>query len=327
MKKQWRKKLILACVLIMSMMFQLSASAASGRRCYLIGTSNVTVYSDSGLTRRYGSVFPSDEITVLYVTSSYCRISYPTSRGSKTGYIPTSAILTATGGRVYTAKKKITAYRRPNGASYGYVAKGDRVTIFGTVGTYTQIKYPVSGGYKYAFISTADANAWLRGTGSTPAPGSYTSLSYGLYKSNSARITCGFDGYVNQSGRHEGIDIKNAVGRPVYALTDGVIVRITRGRTGSGGLSTIAIYNQAANKTVIYLHSAPLSSIWVGRNIQRGQQIATESWRGISYQSGSHTHVEVRNGRQRSACKSVGDYKLENANPTSFWNSQGYSIR
>ena len=106
MKKQWRKKLILACVLIMSMMFQLSASAASGRRCYLIGTSNVTVYSDSGLTRRYGSVFPSDEITVLYVTSSYCRISYPTSRGSKTGYIPTSAILTATGGRVYTAKKK-----------------------------------------------------------------------------------------------------------------------------------------------------------------------------------------------------------------------------
>lgn len=40
-----------------------------------------------------------------------------------------------------------------------------------------------------------------------------------------------------------------------------------------------------------------------------------------------HTHVEVRNGRQGYASKSVNDPILNNENPTSFWNSQGYNIK
>lgn len=63
------------------------------------------------------------------------------------------------------------------------------------------------------------------------------------------------------------------------------------------------------------------------QTIRRGQQIAAEAWNGISSSSGTHTHVEVRNGRQTSVCKSVNDYTLENYNPTNFWDRQGYYIK
>ena len=153
-----------------------------------------------------------------------------------------------------------------------------------------------------------------------------TKLSYGLYKNSSARITCGFDGYNRKSGKHEGIDIHYKIGAPVYALTDGVVVRVSYGSCGTDGLSTIAIYNKATNKTVVYLHSAPSSSLKAGQTVVRGQRIGVESWRGISSSSEAHTHVEVRNGRTGYAAKSLNDFKLDNQNPTSFWKGQGYTI-
>ena len=39
-----------------------------------------------------------------------------------------------------------------------------------------------------------------------------------------------------------------------------------------------------------------------------------------------HTHVEVRDGNKTSAAVSKNS-TLENANPTSFWNSLGYSVK
>ena len=41
------------------------------------------------------------------------------------------------------------------------MAVNDVVKVLGTYGNYTQVKYPVSGGYKYAFITTANANAYI----------------------------------------------------------------------------------------------------------------------------------------------------------------------
>ncbi|WP_431922325.1 hypothetical protein [Nonomuraea jabiensis] len=107
----------------------------------------------------------------------------------------------------------------------------------------------------------------------------------------------------------------------------GKVVNVVRGATGGRGLSTIAIYNAALDKTVIYLHTAPSSALSQGQQISRGQVIATESWRGVSSSSNAHTHVEMRLGQRTLAAKSVNDPRLENPNPTSFWNSQGYNIR
>ena len=156
---------------------------------------------------------------------------------------------------------------------------------------------------------------------------SRSNMSFSLYTLSGGSITCGFDGYTTTSGRHEGIDIARGVGANVHALVAGQVINLARGRTGRAGLSTIAIYNASLKKTVIYLHSAPLSSLRVGQQVSRGQIIAKESWHGVSTKASAHTHVEMRPGRVTLAAKSVGDPNLQNPNPTSFWNSQGYSVR
>ena len=152
-------------------------------------------------------------------------------------------------------------------------------------------------------------------------------LTHGLYNLSGGSITCGFDGYVNTPGRHEGIDIARSVGSPVRALVAGTVINVVRGSNGSGGLSTIAVYNADFGYTVVYLHSAPLSSVTEGDTVSRDQQIATEAWRGVSSSGAAHTHVEVREGRREYAAKSVNDNTLENPNPTSFWNDRGYNVR
>lgn len=177
------------------------------------------------------------------------------------------------------------------------------------------------------YLSKSDPLAVTFGASTSVVPANSTAMSTALYGTSGGRISCGFDGYTTTSGRHEGIDFVRNYGAAVYSLTDGVITRITKGSNGSNGLSTIAVYIPSVDKTVVYLHAAPLNSLYEGQNIQRGQQIATEAWRGVSKQSSSHTHVEVRNGRHTGAAKSVDDYTLENTNPTNFWNSMGYQVK
>ena len=142
-----------------------------------------------------------------------------------------------------------------------------------------------------------------------------------LYGGQGGYVSCDFDGYVTTPGRHEGIDISCQNGAAVYALCEGKITNIERGFEGEGGLSTIAIYYGQFDKTVIYLHTNPLSSLSVGQNISKGEQIAMQSWRGVSYASSGHTHVEVRDGWATQAYKSVKDYILQNNDPYPFWES------
>ena len=154
-----------------------------------------------------------------------------------------------------------------------------------------------------------------------------TNLSYALYKNNSAKISCQYNGYNNTPGKHEGIDFVCGLGCSVYSLTDGTITRVSYGYRGRNGLSTIAIYDSSNNKTVVYLHTAPISGLKVGQKIVKGQKIATEDWRGVSSSSGRHTHVEVRNGKKTAAAKSVNDYVLENPNPKPYWEKLNYNVK
>ena len=179
---------------------------------------------------------------------------------------------------------------------------------------------------KYGNYAGYASTSYISFTKPEPAP-SYTNLSAALYKNNSAYISCGFDGYTRRDDRrHEGIDIRLGLGKPIYALADGVVTRVTYGARGKDGLSTIAVYNASYNKTIIYLHSAPVS-LTAGQPITKGQQIGSEDWRGVSAADSSHTHVEVRDGRQTGASKSLNDPVLNNTNPTAFWNSIGYTVK
>lgn len=150
---------------------------AATRKGYIIDTSNVRVFSNTGLTSGYGWIYPTDEVKVITVTGRYTKVTYPISGGRyKTGYIATGKILTATGGTTYTSSGNFTTYRRNSTANtYGYVEKNDRVMVLGTKSNYTQIKYPVSGGYKYAFAKTWDVNTYLKGNSSSENWGGITS--------------------------------------------------------------------------------------------------------------------------------------------------------
>ena len=198
---------------------------------------------------------------------------------------------------------------------------GKPVTVFYNSGYAGASQTIPAGGRANLNASLKNENASHRiGSSSTAT----TRLSYALYKASGGYISCGYDGYQNTDGRHEGIDIKRSNGSKVYALVAGRVVRVTEGANGSGGLSTIAIYNAATDKTVVYLHSDPI--VKKDQVISRGQLIAYEAWRGVSSSGAGHTHVEVRPGLQTSAAKSVGDYTLSNPNPTSFWNARGYIV-
>ncbi len=148
-----------------------TAQAASETKCYLIGTANAKVYGNSSLTgAAIGSVYPTDEITLLTYSSRYARIRYPITNsrnqitGYKTGYIARDQILIQYGGG-YMARSTgyITTYRRPAAGSpaYGAIFSGDTVCVYGTRNGYTQVQYPAGGNYKYAWVKTDLVNRYI----------------------------------------------------------------------------------------------------------------------------------------------------------------------
>ncbi len=155
-----------------------------------------------------------------------------------------------------------------------------------------------------------------------------TKLSFALYGRPGGRITCRFDGYrTRRAGRHEGIDLRRGVGSPVKALVAGRVTAVVRGALGRRARSTIAIYNSEFNRTVVYLHATPRAGLSKGDPIRRGERIGTESWRGVRSKRAAHTHVEMRLGRRTRAAVSMGERRLDNPSPTSFWRARGYDVR
>lgn len=345
--KNFAKKSLALLLVILTLVstFAIAISAATAWpsfnsskpiKTYTISTgNNTTAYTSKDLSAKKGTIYASDEIYIQSIGKNskgvfYGYGSYPVSNGRKYAFFPLSVVTKATEPSEYvTAKSGTTTYRRASTSSTaGSISKGDRVYKLAVSGSYTQVLYNIGSisnptGWRMAWIKTTVYNGWK----STPTTSK--SMSNALYGINDSKsyITCKFDGYVNTKGRHEGIDFKRSNGSAVYSLTSGEVVRVVEGARGSSGLSTIAIYDSSTNKTVIYLHTNPNNSLYVGQRISVGQQIAVEDWRGCSSSGGGHTHVEVRSGRKTSAAKSVNDYTLENSNPTSFWNAKGYSVK
>jgi len=90
------------------------------------------------------------------------------------------------------------------------------------------------------------------------------------------------------SWRHNGVDIGNKVGTPLYAADDGVVVTSTGGWNGGYG-NTIVIDHGGGVKTR-YGHASKLL-VKAGESVERGQLIALMGSTGRS--TGSHLHFEV----------------------------------
>lgn len=294
------------------------AIASEGNGYYVVRAKAGNYVDNSGATTQNGN----NVITYLWngTNAQKWRFVKTSAPGTET----TSSVSSET---YYVSTTAGLILRRGPGSSYTKILTmpyGSTLKVSSISNGWAKAIYSGYEGYcSSSYISKTKPNS---NTGTTSVTGQQKNISAALYNNSRAYISCGYDGYTTTSGRHEGIDIRLGNGNPIYSLTDGVVVRVAYGASGANGLSTIAIYNSSSDKTVIYLHANPVT-LNVGQTIKKGMKIGTEGWRGCSSSSGSHTHVEVRNGKTGYAAKSVNDYKLENPNPSSFWKSQGYNIK
>lgn len=90
---------------------------------------------------------------------------------------------------------------------------------------------------------------------------------------------------------HQGLDIPLRVGTPIYALADGVTVRVQPTDDGDAGGIRIAV-RHASGLVSRYMH---LSRVAVGMNqrVRRGQVIGTSGDTGVG-SSGPHLHVDLK---------------------------------
>lgn len=290
--KNIKSHLFVAMFLLLSV-FVISDSgkaSAATRKGYVIGTKNVRVYSNTGLTVGFGWIYPTDEVRVITVTGRYSKVTYPISGGRfKTGYIATSTILTATGGTTYTSRGKFTTYRRDNSNNtYGYVDKNDRVLVLGSRGSFTQIKYPVSGGYKYAFAKTSDVDAYLREI-QIVTPDPLPVVTNGtVYQNifNLAKSSVGTQGSYYQKWYGASSSTPYCV---IYA------VYIARNAMANAGYS-----NDRINDIVPLKAS---TSLWAQYYNSRGRYYSFASW----YNSGTGVRM-YRNSSTNSYTPRVGDF-------------------
>ncbi len=108
---------------------------------------------------------------------------------------------------------------------------------------------------------------------------------------------------------HDGLDIVNDTGTPVFATGDGVIKHAGR-RIGGYGI-TVKI-DHGFGYTSLYAH---LSKVFVksGQKVRRGDKIALSGRTGLV--SGPHLHYEVR---YRGTRKNPVDYFFDNVFPSSY---------
>jgi hypothetical protein len=110
--------------------------------------------------------------------------------------------------------------------------------------------------------------------------------------------------------KHEGIDIINEVGTPIYATAEGVVE--FAGRQGGYGLA-LEINHSFSLKT-LYGH---LSQVLVreGQRVKRGELVARSGNTGLS--NGPHLHYEVR---MNGVAQNPSDYFIDDVRASDFQN-------
>ena len=220
MKKTNKRLLaaILACLLVLTGMTTALAAttswpAKSGIKTYVLSTKNdTTVYQTATSTAKYGTIYATDLITINGdYKNGRIKVTYPLSNGTKTGYIPLSAVTKGTWNSAtesFNATAQITTYRRASTSStLGYISKGDKVYKIATSGNYTQVIYPVSGGYKMGWVTTTDYNkANSTGSSSTINTSYNNNTSSNKYQNTLDKMISGsaYDGIFKENTKYKG---------------------------------------------------------------------------------------------------------------------------
>ncbi len=277
-----RKRILGLFFLTICLLISISANASAANKGYTISSGNTRVYSNTGLSKSYGTIYGSDEVTIHTITNSYTKVTYPVSKGkTKTGYIKSSALFTALSGYNYKAKSAVATYRRPGGSSYGSIYAGDVVLVLGKSGNYTQVRYPVSGGYKFAFVTNSDLNNKIIGTTTTQ----YANIANGTYVFTSA-VKNGMVMDVYGNGNANGTNIQ------LYQNNNGGNQKFTVTSLGNGWYKILC----AANGKSIDVTDGNSSS---GANVQLYDYNGTyaQQWRFYSAGNGYY-YIQNRLGNQ-----------------------------
>lgn len=190
----------------------------------------VYVYSNESCSRRNFGEYVNKQTDECYITATSgrynnVRISYPTNYGRKERWTMMGAFTTA---RSYITKysvKKIPAYKFPSTKnSYGAIGVNKQVRVYETWKGFVRVIYPVSGGYKFAWITEADARRYLSG---------YVNVAESTYKITTA-LNTGYALDVNNYAKFNGGNVEiypyhdtnnekwriNSVGNGYYTITD-----------------------------------------------------------------------------------------------------------
>lgn len=311
---------------------------------------NTAVYTTASLKATIGTFNGNEPITVVSDNGNNRQVIYKLSNGSgyKMGWVPEWDCWTAerAGKRPVPAPQPsgnpiVKPVSRPNanatttstpqpktawintqsqnlnmragtGTNYrivGKLAKGTQVTVLETLSNgWSKISSSAGTGYVSSQYIAYDK----------PIPNNNASvrdrLMVTVFNQSGAYISCDWDGYKKIKGRHAGIDMVLYHRAPVYAAISGTVIR-----TGISNYNTFAIYDQANDKTVVYLHFDSFApGIKEGDYVTKGTHIGYQGKKSPT-PVGSHVHIEVRDGRQKSAAKSISATQIQTSNPYPYW--------
>lgn len=218
--KNIRKALAPLLAVVLVMMFSLQAFAAVSLPAvssskpmiaYTISASGkVYAYKAADLKAKTGGYIAcaTDECKIMKISGNAVQVKYPVGKGTKTAWFARSAFtscdISKGAADKWTQAKKATIYRRSDGKnSFGSISAGDVCYKLATKGNYTQVIYPVSGGYKMGWMKTGDIDNGKAAL--------YYPLKGSITRSSSVKT----NGYY--------CDYKASSGTPIYAPADGTV--------------------------------------------------------------------------------------------------------
>ena len=175
LQKIRRSALILALAMFLSLFGPLASGAKAymypatetsdlNIRTYTLGGENVGVSSSQSLSDHIGSIFPSDLITIRKASGGALQVSYPITGGTKTGWIPVSAVsrgdLNTGSSLAIRAGGSVPLFRRASGGeTLGRISQNDVCYVVYTNTERAQMIIPVEGGWKLGWVSFGDMDA------------------------------------------------------------------------------------------------------------------------------------------------------------------------
>ena len=169
--------LVLVTMVTVFSAFSLTASAAplvvmnASNTAEFKATKTVPVYRDSTFTTRGSSspaqsyaaeLWSGDTCNVVEFGYNYLKVTYPTSSGTRTGYVKIADVMPPYAWydctRFY-ARVQCTTYWNTSGSYYGYIAVNDECYWLGKVGSYHMFIYAARSGnraWKIGYITDSD---------------------------------------------------------------------------------------------------------------------------------------------------------------------------